>query len=459
MATISPHIFRQYDVRGTVGEDLTVEVATQLGRAYGTALRRQGGQATAVGRDNRLSSPELQDALIEGILSTGVNVLDTGLHPTPVLYFALFSLPVQGGVQVTGSHNPPEMNGFKIAMGKSTIYGQQIQELLGLIRAQDFERGRGRRRTQELVSGYVDAIEERITLERPLKVVVDAGSGTAGPVAPGLMENLGCQVIPLYCELDGRFPHHHPDPTDVAAVQDLIEEVQQTGADLGIAYDGDGDRIGVIDDRGEIVWGDRLLALLCREVLAKRPGAPVIFEVKCSQALVEEIERLGGRPIMWKTGHSLIKEKMRQEEAPLAGEMSGHMFFADEYYGYDDAIYASCRLLRFLSRQDRMLGSLMETIPAYPSTPEIRVDCPDEDKFRIVDEVGEELRQVYDTVDVDGVRVLFGDGWGLLRASNTQPVLVLRFEAHTPERLEEIQEVFAKQLREYPQVDLPKEWS
>jgi phosphomannomutase/phosphoglucomutase len=458
MAGISPHIFRQYDVRGTVGQDLTLELAELLGRAYGTMLRREGGSAAAVGMDNRLSSPELQDAFIRGVLSTGVDVLDTGLHPTPVLYFALFNLPVQGGVQVTGSHNPPEMNGFKIAIGKATIYGERIQELHRLIQRRDFERAQGQRIGQEILPDYLDAIEQRITLNRSLKVVVDAGNGTAGPIAPGLMKSLGCEVIPLYCEMDGRFPNHPADPTEVEALQDLIVEVQDSGADLGVAYDGDGDRIGVIDDQGQIVWGDRLLALLSREVLAKKPGAPIIFEVKCSQALVEEILKQGGRPIMWKTGHSLIKEKMRQEGSPLAGEMSGHMFFADEYYGYDDAIYASCRLLRFLAEYEEPLSTVMATIPTYHSTPEIRIGSTDQAKFRIVQEIGAAFRQEYETVDVDGVRVLFGDGWGLLRASNTQPVLVLRFEAQTPERLEEIRGIFAHRLRAFPEAELPRDW-
>ncbi len=456
MPEISPLIFRQYDIRGTVGEDLTAEVAELVGRAVGTMLGRQGGRVAAVGRDCRLSSPELHEALVRGLLSTGVDVLDTGLHPTPVLYFALFHLPVQGGVMVTGSHNPPEMNGFKVGLGRTTIYGEQIQELYGLIRSDDLDRGRGRRTTQEIIPAYLAAIRSRIELARPLRVVVDAGNGTAGPLAPGLLEQLGCQVTPLYCELDGRFPNHHPDPTLVAAMQDLIAAVKETGADAGIAYDGDADRIGVVDDQGQIVWGDRLLALLSREVLAQRPGAPIIFEVKCSQSLVEEIQARGGRPIMWQTGHSLIKEKMHQENAPLAGEMSGHMFFADEYYGYDDAIYASCRVLRFLAAQEEPLSALLAAIPSYPSTPEIRVHCPDDVKFRLVQEVGEDFRRQYPTVDVDGVRVLFGDGWGLLRASNTQPVLVLRFEARTAERLQEIQAMFAERLRRYPGVKLPE---
>jgi len=458
MAEINPQIFRQYDIRGTVGEDLTAEVAEQVGRAFGTMLSRQGGKAVAVGQDNRLSSPEMHEALIAGILSTGVDVLDTGLHPTPVLYFALFNLPIQGGAQVTGSHNPPHMNGFKVAIGKATLYGDQIQELYQLIRKNDLLRGKGSRVSREVIPDYLAAIRSRITLERPLQVVVDAGNGTAGPIAPGLLTDLGCQVVPLYCDLDGRFPNHHPDPTIVAAMQDLIAKVRETAADVGIAYDGDADRIGVVDDSGQIVWGDRLLALYAREVLARQPGAPIIFEVKCSQALVEEVERRGGRPIMWQTGHSLIKKKMHEEASPLAGEMSGHMFFADEYYGYDDAIYASCRLLRLMSREKESLSSLMATIPSYPSTPEIRVDCPDEIKFRVVQEIGDDFRRHFPTVDVDGVRVLFGDGWGLLRASNTQPALVLRFEARTLERLEEIRAMFAERLRRYPEARLPSGW-
>lgn len=458
MVELNPEIFRQYDIRGTVGKDLDADVAELVGRAYGTLLLRMGGKAAAVGRDNRLSSPELHEALVAGIRATGVHVYDTGLHPTPVLYFALFHLPVQGGVQVTGSHNPPEMNGFKVAVGTSTLYGEQIRKLYELIRDFDFERGRGRREESEVVSEYVRTIRSRIVLERPLEVVVDAGNGTAGPIVPDLLRELGCDVVPLYCELDGRFPNHHPDPTLVEAMQPLIAKVRETGAEVGVAFDGDADRLGVVDERGEIVWGDRLLALFAREVLARQPGAAILFEVKCSQALVEEVERLGGRPVMGQTGHSLIKERMRQENAPLAGEMSGHIFFADEYYGYDDAIYAACRLLRLLSREKASLGTLLDQIPSYPSTPETRVDCPDELKFRVVQEIGDEFRREYSTIDVDGVRVLFGDGWGLLRASNTQPVLVMRFEAYTPERLEEIRSLFVQKLRRYPEVRLPEGW-
>ena len=359
---------------------------------------------------------------------------------------------------VTGSHNPPEMNGFKVAVGKSTLYGPQITELYEMIQRGDLAHGQGRSTTREIIPDYLAAIRSRITLQRPLQVVVDAGNGTSGPIAPGLLRDLGCEVTGLFCELDGRYPNHHPDPTRVDAMQALIAEVKRARADVGIAYDGDADRIGVVDDEGQIIWGDRLLALLSREVLAHLPGAPIIFEVKCSQALVEEIETLGGRPIMWMTGHSLIKEKMKEEHAPLGGEMSGHMFFADEYLGYDDAIYASCRVLRLLSRQERPLSALMAEIPSYPNTPEIRVDCADEVKFRVVQEIGDAFRGKYDTVDVDGVRVLFGDGWGLLRASNTQPVLVLRFEARTAERLREIQAMFAERLKRYPEVRLPQGW-
>ena len=458
MPEINPLIFRQYDIRGTVGKDLTPEVAELVGRAFGTVLGRQGGTAAAVGRDCRLSSPEMTEALVRGILSSGIDVLDIGLVPTPVLYSALFHLAVQGGVMVTGSHNPPEMNGFKVAVGESTIHGAQITELYELIRDDDLAHGQGQYASKDIVADYLGEIKSRIQLDRPLKVVVDAGNGTAGPWVPGLLEDLGCQVTPLFCEMDGRFPNHHPDPTKVEAMQTLIAEVKRTGADAGIGFDGDSDRIGVVDDQGQIAWGDRLLALLSREVLAQQPGAPIIFEVKCSQALVEEIERLGGRPIMWQTGHSLIKEKMKVEDAPLAGEMSGHLFFADEYYGFDDAIYAACRILRLLGQQSRPLSELLAEIPSYPNTPEIRVDCADAVKFRVVQEVGDDFRRDFETVDVDGVRVLFGDGWGLLRASNTQSVLVLRFEAHTPERLEQIQAMFAERLRRYPEVQLPEGW-
>ena len=444
---INPQIFRQYDVRGIVGRDLTNEVVEQLGKGYGTYVLRHGGSKVSLGYDARLSSPGFADSLVAGMLATGLDIVSIGLVPTPVLYYSLFRLDVDGGVVITGSHNPAEYNGFKLGVGHATIYGDQIQAVRRIIEAADFEQGNGELAEQELTANYVEMVKERIgPLERRLKVVVDAGNGTGGMFGPQLIRDLGVDVTELYCEVDGRFPNHHPDPTVPEYLTDLVDAVEDTGADLGIAWDGDADRIGVIDDRGQIIWGDQLMILFAREVLAEHPGASIIFEVKSSQALSEEIERAGGVPVMWKTGHSLIKEKMKELHSPLAGEMSGHLFFADEYYGYDDAIYAACRLLRLVSREGKPLSELLSDVPEYYSTPETRVPCSEESKFRVVEEVAQHFRQEYDTIDVDGVRILFGDGWGLVRASNTQAVLVLRFEATTPERLKEIKSLVMDRL-------------
>jgi len=446
---INPRIFREYDVRGIVGRDLTPDVVEVLGRGYGTYLARQGGRRVSLGYDARLSSPTFCTALSRGIASTGIDVIQIGLVATPMLYFSLFHLDVDGGVMITGSHNPPEFNGFKLGVGKTTIYGEQIQEVLRIIQTGDFVCGKGQVTQQEINEAYKTEIVRRIgRLARPLKIVVDAGNGAGGPYGPDMLRRIGAEVIELYCEVDGRFPNHHPDPTLPEALEALIQAVRAGGADLGIGWDGDADRIGVVDAQGRIIWGDQLMMLFSREVLAARPGAPIIFEVKCSQGLAEEIERLGGRPVMYKTGHSLIKNKMKELHAPLAGEMSGHLFFADEYFGYDDALYAACRFARLVAAQDRPLTALVDELPRYVSTPETRVDCPEERKFEIVAEMAAYFRAHYEVIDIDGVRILFGDGWGLLRASNTQPVLVLRFEARTPERLEEIKGIVLGKLKE-----------
>lgn len=451
---INPQIFREYDIRGIVGKDLTAEIVELLGKSYGTYLISKGGKKVSVGRDNRLSSPKFKSALIGGILSTGCDVIDIGLVPTPVMYFSLFNLDVDGGIVVTGSHNPPNFNGFKIAVGKTTIYGDQIMELRKIIDEDEFISGKGTLYHQNIIDDYIEYIEDRIDLERKIKVVIDAGSGTAGIIAPKLLREIGCEVIELYCEPDGTYPHHHPDPTVVEFVQDLIKKVKEERADLGIAYDGDADRIGVIDDNGNIIWGDQLLILFSRDILKKKKEK-IIFEVKCSQALVDEIKKAGGEPIMWKTGHSLIKDKMIEEKAALAGEMSGHLFFADNYYGYDDAIFASCRLAELLSKSDKTISEMLSDVPKYFSTPEIRVDCPDENKFEIVDDIKNYFKKDYKTIDVDGVRILFDDGWGLVRASNTQPAIVLRFEGKTEESLENIKNKILEKLGKYPLISIP----
>lgn len=452
---MNPYIFREYDIRGVVDEDLTEEVVEELGRGFGSYLRGKGGRKASLGGDVRLSTPKFREAISRGMLSSGVDVVDIGIVPTPVQYFSLYHLDVDGGVMITGSHNPPEFNGFKLAVGKATIYGEQIQEVRKIIEKARFSSGSGKLMKEDVVGPYQERLKEEFSFKKRLKVVVDAGNGTGGIFVPGLLRSMRCEVTELYCEPDGHFPNHHPDPTVVEYMRDLIEKVKGERADVGIAYDGDTDRIGVVDEKGRIIWGDYLLILFSREILKKRPGQKVIFEVKCSQALVEEIERMGGEPIMWKTGHSLIKEKLRETGAILAGEMSGHMFFADRYFGYDDAIYATCRLLEVMETSDLTLSQMLESVPRYFSTPEIRAECrDDEEKFEIAQKVKEYFFSKYQTITVDGVRVLFGDGWGLVRASNTQPVLVLRFEAKSEARLEEIKSIVIGKLREFGEVDL-----
>lgn len=435
---INPQIYREYDIRGVVEKDLTPAVVRRLGQGFGSYMANKGLRDLVVGRDGRLSSKTFAETLIEGLISTGCNVIDIGLCPTPVFYFSLFHLNKDGGMMVTGSHNPPEFNGFKVAVGKSTIFGQEIQNLRRLIEREEFVRGTGILSTGEITLPYQEYIKKNVRIEKKMKVVIDAGNGTAGVVAGPLLRDLGCEVEELYCEIDGRFPSHFPDPTIPENLNDLTERVKKLRADAGIAFDGDGDRIGVVDDKGQILWGDQLMILFSREILSKRRGATFVAEVKCSQNLFADIVKHGGKAIMWRTGHSLIKEKMKGEKAALGGEMSGHMFFADRYFGYDDAIYASCRLVELLSTKNKKLSQLLSDVPKTFITTEIRIPCPDEIKFRVVEEVRDRLRGQFPIIDVDGVRVTFEDGWGLLRASNTQPVLVLRFEALTDKRLQEI---------------------
>ena len=442
-------IFRAYDIRGEVDKDLTPEVVHQLGLGIGTYLKERGKKLLSVGRDNRLSSESFSKALIKGLIETGAEVIDLGVVTTPLFYFSLHYLDLDGGVMVTGSHNPPSFNGFKICEGKKAIYGEKIQEVRKIIEKGEFASGTGSLSSRSLIDDYIEAIKERIKIERKLRVVIDAGNGTAGLIAPRLIRELGCEVKELYCELDGRFPHHHPDPTVPEYLTDLIKTVKEGGYDLGLGFDGDADRLGVIDEKGEIVWGDKLLIIFSRDVLKRNPGAPIIFEVKCSKTLIEDIEKHGGRPVMWKTGHSLIKKKMAEINAPLAGEMSGHLFFADNYYGFDDAIFAACRLLEILSREEKTISEHLADVPKTYFTPEIRLPCPDEIKFSVVEKAKKYFDEHYQTIDVDGVRVVFPDGWGLIRPSNTQPVIVLRFEADTEKRLNEIRKMMEDKLKEF----------
>jgi len=435
---MNPQIFREYDIRGVVEKDLSPEVVKRLGQGYATYLSRFRKKKIVVGRDGRLSSPSLRDSLIQGLLAGGMEIIDIGVCPTPVFYFSLFHFDQEGGIMITGSHNPPEFNGFKVCVSKETIYGEEIQNLRRIIEEGNFVQGSGTITYKEIIPTYQDYLWQNIRLQRKIKIVIDSGNGTAGAVAPKIFRTLGCEVEELYSEIDGRFPNHHPDPTIPENMKDLITKVKETGAEVGFGYDGDADRIGVVDHLGNIIWGDQLLILFARDILKKNPGATIISEVKCSQNLYEDIARHGGRGIMWKAGHSLLKSKMKAEKALLGGEMSGHIFFADRYFGYDDAIYASGRLLEILSQTEKRIPELFSDLPKTYSTPEIRVDCPDEIKFNLVEKVRDSFRQEYPIVDVDGVRIIFPDGWGLVRASNTQPVLVLRFEARSSERLKEI---------------------
>jgi len=446
---MNTQIFREYDVRGVADRDLTPEVVTNLGKAVGTYLSNRGCARITIGRDVRLSSKRLRDNLLEGLLSTGIDVADIGECPTPLLYYALHKLETDGGVMITGSHNPAEYNGFKVAAGKATIYGDQIQELRKLIESGSYTTGKGRLQYCSVLEEYLDELRSSFgRLNRPVRVVVDSGNGTASILMPEAYEALGCEVIPLYCEVDGNFPNHHPDPTVEAYLQDLIRAVREHGADLGIAFDGDADRIGIVAEDGRIIWGDELMILYARQILREHPGATFVAEVKCSKNLFEEIERLGGRAVMWKAGHSLIKAKMKETGAKMAAEMSGHVFFADRYYGFDDAIYAGARLLEICAASGRKVSEMLSDLPRTSSTPEIRVECPEEIKFEVVRRAQEYFSREYEAVTIDGVRVVFDDGWGLVRASNTQPVLVLRFEADTEERLKEIRLLIENKLDE-----------
>ncbi|HTP50395.1 MAG TPA: phosphomannomutase/phosphoglucomutase [Anaeromyxobacteraceae bacterium] len=449
MPQVSPTIFREYDIRGLVDQDLTEEAVHLVGRALGSAIREKGGSRAVVGRDCRESGPRFARAMMEGLNAAGVDAVDLGVVPTPLTYFAAATLPVDGLCMITGSHNPPEYNGLKVGVGRTTLHGAEIQALYQRIEGRRFAEGRGGVESHDIVTPYRAYVRRNLSLgERHLKVVVDAGNGTGGVVAVPLFESLGIEVVPLFVEMDGRFPNHHPDPTVEKNLADLKRKVLETGADLGIAYDGDSDRVGAVDERGQVLWGDQLMILFSRALLAENPGAAIVGEVKCSMSLYEDIAARGGRPIMWKAGHSLIKAKMKEEGALLAGEMSGHIFFGHRWFGFDDGIYSSARLLELVSRTPAPLSTLLSDVPRTYATPEIRVDCPEDKKFELVRRAQEWFAGRYQAVTVDGVRVVFPDGWGLVRASNTQPLLVLRFEARTPERLEEIEKLVSGKVDE-----------
>jgi phosphomannomutase/phosphoglucomutase len=453
---LNPFIFRAYDVRGKVGVDITPEVFEPVGRAFGTLVRRRGGQVVALGMDNRVSSAPLKEAFGAGVLSTGLDVVDIGVNHTPLLYFATAHWRLDGGATVTGSHNPVSDNGVKMVhAGAAPLSEEEISGLLAAIRAGDFERGAGRLTRRDPRDDYFNAITAHVRLDRRLRVVVDAGNGIAGVFAPELLRRLGCEVIELYCESDGSFPHHLPDPEMEENVRDLVARVRESKADVGIAYDGDADRVGVIDEQGRRHEADLILALLARDLLTRHPGAPIVFDVKCSQVLVDDIRKHGGRPVMWKTGHSHLKRKMREDGILLGGEVSGHMFFGENWYGVDDGILASCKFLELVAREPRPVSAHFDTLPHLFTTPELKAPCPDDKKFAVVTALARELKQRYETVDIDGVRVIFPDGWGLVRASNTNPYLTLRFEAKSRSALEAMRNTVYEALRRYPEVTLP----
>ena len=454
---LNPHIFRAYDVRGRVGADINPDVFAQVGRAYATLIGRAGGRTIAVGQDNRESSAELKNGFVRGVCASGLDVVDIGHSTTPILYFATAHWKLDGGANITGSHNPIEYNGVKMVhRGAAPLSEEEIQRLRTLIEGDDFERGSGGLTRRSPRDDYFTTVQSLVRPARRLRVVVDAGNGVAGTFAPELLRRLGCEVHEQHCESDGRFPHHLPDPEDPANVVDLQAKVLEVGADLGLAYDGDADRVGVIDERGQRHEADLILVLLARDLLARRPGSKIVFDVKSSQSLVDDIVKHGGVPVMWKTGHSHLKRKMRDDGILLGGEVSGHMFFAENYYGVDDGILASCKIVEIAARTSEPLSQLFASVPHLHATPELKAPCPDGEKFHVIEELARDLKQRFHTIDIDGARVLFPHGgWGLVRASNTNPYLTLRFEAATERQIEEMKRVIYGALGRYPSVTLP----
>ncbi|WP_374987644.1 phosphomannomutase/phosphoglucomutase [Pseudomonas sp. N040] len=442
-------IFRAYDIRGVIGTTLTSRTAYWIGRAIGSESLARGEPSIVVGRDGRLSGPELVQALSQGLVDCGCRVIDLGMVPTPVLYFATHVLEASSGVMVTGSHNPPDYNGFKIVLAGNTLANEEITALHTRIQHDDLASGAGSLEQQDILERYFRQISDDIAIAKTLKVVVDCGNGVAGVIAPRLLEALGCTVIPLFCEVDGNFPNHHPDPGKLENLQDLIAKVKQEGADLGLAFDGDGDRVGVVTNQGNMIYPDRLMMLFAKDVVSRNPGADVIFDVKCSRRLSSLIRSYGGRPIMWKTGHSLIKQKMKETGALLAGEMSGHIFFKERWFGFDDGIYSAARLLEILSLETRDAELVFASFASGLSTPEINIAVTDENKFELIERLQTQGQWGEANLTLlDGIRADYAKGWGLVRASNTTPVLVLRFEADSSEELERIQDVFRAQLQQ-----------
>ena len=450
---INKYIFREYDIRGKVVDDFPSHVVTLLGQAFGTFVKRNGFSEIALSGDIRLTTPDLMVQFKEGVLSTGIDVINLGLLPTPTNYYSMFKLGVGGAVQITGSHNPPEFNGFKMSMDRKAVYGDSIQTLRKYIEDNDFEIGTGSEIKHDIRADYKAMIIEKINIARPMKVVMDCGNAAGSLNAPEIFKDLGIELTELFCEPDGTFPNHHPDPTVEKNLADLIQTIQSGDYDIGVAFDGDADRVGVVDETGDVVWADQLMALFLPELIAD--GEEILFDVKCSQALEDMIVKYGGKPVMWKTGHSLIKQKMHELGCKLGGEMSGHIFFADDYFGYDDGIYVAARIVQTLSRGNRKLSELKAELPVYHSTPEMRMACEsDEEKFRIAKEAAEYFTANYDCITVDGVRIKFGDGWGLVRSSNTQPVIVCRFEANSQDRMEEIKDLVLTKLQSIGSVEI-----
>ncbi len=445
---MDPGIFREYDIRGVAGRDILDEDVVNIGKAYGSLLKTQNRNNISVGRDCRLTSQKFAQLFIDGIISTGCNVIDIGTCPTPVLYFSIQHLNLGGGAMVTASHNPPEYNGFKLLSGTDSIHSQGLQDIRIIIENQEFVQGSGKVSKKDVITPYKEYIVNNINIKHPIKIGIDSGNGTGGITALPVLKDLGCEVYDIYCDMDGRFPNHEADPTQKKNMLDLIELVKEKNLDLGVGYDGDADRIGVVDKNGELIYGDQLMVVYAREILERDPGATFISEVKCSMVMYDDIKKHGGNAIMWKTGHSLIKKKMKEENAALAGEMSGHMFFKDRYLGFDDALYATCRLLEIMADTGLGVDELIQDLPKTFTTPELRVECPDEIKFKAVDKIVAHFKAKQDIIDIDGLRALYDDGWGLVRASNTQPALVLRFEALSEKRLHEIQNEIESVLKE-----------
>ena len=437
---MNPGIFREYDIRGVAGKDILEEDVVSIGKAYGSLLKKQNKRIVSVGRDCRQTSEKFSDLFIQGVISTGCYVIDIGICPTPVLYFSIQHLKLDGGAMVTASHNPPEYNGFKLMNGNDSIHGQGLQELHKIIEKNEFVHGNGNGKVtqQDVITPYTEYLLDTIQIKKSIKIGIDAGNGTGGITALPVLKKLGCEVHDIYCDMDGTFPNHEADPTQKKNLLDLIQLVKEKNLDLGVGYDGDADRIGVVDKNGGVIYGDQLMVVYAREILQRNPGATFIGEVKCSMVMYDDIRNHGGIAIMWRTGHSLIKKKMKEENAALAGEMSGHMFFKDRYLGYDDALYATCRLLEIMADTGKGVDELIQDLPKTFTTPEIRVECPDEIKFDVVAKIVAHFKAKQDIIDIDGLRAVYEDGWGLVRASNTQPALVLRFEALSELRRDEI---------------------